>query len=162
MDVFFPNSQVEGPAHKVLMSFKAPGFIAGSEWSVPVTRFDAALQELKTETEKGGLFLPGPVWLKKVRAETAWLRASDEDCVQCGIYHSLTPPAPAHSKEMVSRVERIMLRHGGRPHLGKLIYLDPAALRSAYPNWGKFNELRRSMDPQGMFWSKELQERFGE
>jgi L-gulonolactone oxidase len=62
---------------------------------------------------------------------------------------------------MVTRVERLMLRHGGRPHLGKLILLEPAQLRSAYPNWDKFNALRKEMDPTGVFWTDRMEERFG-
>jgi L-gulonolactone oxidase len=162
LDVFFPDIQVVGPAHKVLMSFQSPGPIAGAEWSVPVSRFGDALKELEQEISKGDFYLPAPVWLKKVKPESAWLSAADEECVQCGIYHSLTPPAPSHAKEMVMRVERLMLRHGGRPHLGKLIYLEPAALKSVYPNWAKFDSLRRRMDPTGVFWTKALEARFGE
>ena len=60
------------------------------------------------------------------------------------------------------RVERLMLKHGGRPHLGKLIYLDPADLRRMYPNWEKFDALRRRMDPHGMFWSGALAASFGD
>jgi L-gulonolactone oxidase len=162
LDAFYPDTQEVGPAHKVLMSFQSQGSIAGAEWSVPVRRFGAALEELEQAISKGEFYLPAPVWLKKVKPESAWLSAADEDCVQCGIYHSLTPPAPSHAKEMVARVERLMLRHGGRPHLGKLIYLEPSALKSAYPNWPKFDALRRRMDPAGVFWTKALEARFGE
>jgi FAD/FMN-containing dehydrogenase len=161
LEVFFPDMQVVGPAHKVLMSFQSPGPIAGAEWSVPVRRFGEALKELEQEISKGDFYLPAPVWLKKVRPESAWLSAADEECVQCGIYHSLTPDAPSHTKEMVVRVERLMVRYGGRPHLGKLIYLEPSALKSVYPNWPKFDALRRRMDPTGVFWTKALEARFG-
>ena len=102
------------------------------------------------------------MWLKKVAGESAWLSAADEECVQCGIYHHLIDGTPAHVKEMVMRIERLMLRHGGRPHLGKLIYLDPADMKRIYPQWERFNALRREMDPQGMFWSAALAERFGD
>jgi hypothetical protein len=108
-----------------------------------------------------GLYLPAPVWLKKVKADTAWLSAADEDCVQCGMYHSVIPGSPSHVKNMVTRVERLMLQHGGRPHMGKLIYLSPADLWQAYPNWQKFDKLRREMDPTGVFWSQAMEERFG-
>lgn len=162
VDAFFPDMEVVGPAHKVLMSFQSPGPIAGAEWSVPALRFGEALKELEQEISKGAFYLPAPVWLKKVKPESAWLSAADEECVQCGIYHSLTPPAPSHAEEMVKRVERLMLRYGGRPHLGKLIYFEPSALKSAYPNWAKFDSLRRQMDPTGLFWTKALEARFGE
>jgi FAD/FMN-containing dehydrogenase len=159
-DVFFGDGEVIGPAHQILMSFIAPGPIAGAEWSVPVARFGDAMADMEKEMA-AGLYLPGPVWLKHVKPETAWLSAADEHCIQCGIYHMVIPTAPSPVKDMVSRMERLMLRHGGRPHLGKLIYLDPEDLKSAYPNWGKFEALRREMDPAGVFWTERMEERFG-
>lgn len=160
MDVFFPEGEVIGPMHTVLMSFQAIGPIAGAEWCVPVPRFAGVMADLEKEMANG-LYLPAPVWLKKVKPETAWLSAADEDCIQCGIYHNVNPGTPWHVRDMVSRVERLMLRHGGRPHLGKLIYLSPAELKSAYPNWSKFDALRREMDPTGVFWTTRIEERFG-
>jgi hypothetical protein len=56
----------------------------------------------------------------------------------------------------------MMLKYGGRPHVGKLISLNPADLRRVYPNWDKFNALRHQMDPEGMFWSKLLAGSFGD
>jgi FAD/FMN-containing dehydrogenase len=159
LDVFFQDIEKVGPAHEVLMSFESVP-IAGGEWSVPVTRFKAALTDMQAEIDKGDFYLP-VVWLKKVTSETAWLSAADEECVQCGIYHHLFEGTPSHVKEMVMRIERLMLKYGGRPHLGKLIYLDPADLKRVYPNWDKFDALRRQMDPQGMFWSEALAASFG-
>jgi L-gulonolactone oxidase len=159
MDVFFNDIEKVGPAHEVLMSFESVP-IAGAEWSVPVRNFEAALADMEAEIGKGDFYLP-IVWLKKVDPETAWLSAADEQCVQCGIYHNLFEGTPSHVKDMVMRIERLMLKHGGRPHLGKLIYLDPADLRRIYPNWDKFNALRQELDPGGMFWSEALAASFG-
>jgi FAD/FMN-containing dehydrogenase len=159
LDVFYRDFEAVGPAHEMLMSFRSEP-IAGGEWAVPVARFGAAFEELQAEAAKGDLWLP-VVWLKKVKGETAWLRAADGDCVQCGIYHNVIEGTPSHVKGMVTRVERLMARHGGRPHLGKLIYLPPADLKRLYPNWEKFDALRRQMDPQGMFWSPAVEARFG-
>ena len=142
------------------MSFQSVP-IAGGEWSVPVDNFGAALADMQAEIDKGDFYLP-IVWLKKVAPESAWLSAADEECVQCGIYHNLFEGTPSHVKDMVMRIERLMLKHGGRPHLGKLIYLDAADLRQMYPNWDKFNTLRQQLDPNGMFWSKALAASFGD
>jgi L-gulonolactone oxidase len=160
LDVFFQDSETSGPAHKLLMSYKSDP-VAGAEWSVPVQKFEdafAALQRLVTDER---YFLP-IVWLKKVKGETAWLSAADGECVQCGIYHSRIPGTRDHARDMVHRVERLMLKFAGRPHVGKLISLDPADLRAVYPNWNRFNTLRKQMDPDGMFWSNELAAAFGE
>ncbi|MGO9601785.1 MAG: FAD-binding protein, partial [Isosphaeraceae bacterium] len=116
LEAFYPDSEESGPAHEMLMSYHSDP-IAGAEWAVPVKQFDAVLSEFQEGISRGELYLP-VLWFKKVHAESAWLSAADQDCVQCGIYHDVIEGTPSHVKETTTRVERIMLRHGGRPHLG--------------------------------------------
>ena len=159
LEAFYPDSDESGPAHEMLMSYQSDP-IAGAEWAVPVKHFDAVLSEFQDGIAKGDLHLP-VLWFKKVHGESAWLSAADEDCVQCGIYHDVIEGTPSHVKETVTRVERIMLRHGGRPHLGKLIFMTPSELKRLYPRWNQFDTLRRQMDPDGMFWTELIEARFG-
>jgi FAD/FMN-containing dehydrogenase len=160
LDVFFQDYEQFGSAHEVLMSFQSSP-IAGAEWAIPRGKFQAVFADLQRELTEGRLQLP-IVWLKKVEGETAWLSAADEKSVQCGIYHDVIPGVPSPVKEMVTRVERIMLRHGGRPHLSKLIYMKPAEVKGAYPNCNKFDALRKKLDPQGIFWSDAIAAVLGE
>jgi len=159
MEAFFGDSEDSGPAHEMLMSYQSEA-ISGAEWAVPVRQFDAVLSEFQEGIAKGELYLPA-LWFKKVHAETAWLSAADEDCVQCGIYHNVIEGTPSHVEETVMRVERIMVRHGGRPHIGKLIFMSPSELKRLYPRWNQFDALRRQMDPDGMFWTELIEARFG-
>lgn len=159
LDAFFGDNDRAGPAHKMLMSFTSDP-IAGSEWALPVGRFPAVFAELQRLAESKSLYLP-IVWLKKVEPESAWLAAAQEPSIQCGIYHDVIQGAPSPVKETITRVERLMLEHGGRPHLSKLIYMKPSEFKKVYPNWAKFDVLRRRMDPQGVFWSRAIEERFG-
>jgi FAD/FMN-containing dehydrogenase len=34
-------------------------------------------------------------------------------------------------------------------------------LKSLFPNWPKFDALRRKLDPAGVFWTDRMEERFG-
>ena len=160
LDIFFKDRETFGPMHELLTSFESPP-IAGSEWSIPYSRFQEVLTKMQEETIQGNLFLPAPVFLKKVETETAWLRAADEPSVQCGIYHDLIEGTPSHAKDMVMQIEKLMVSYGGRPHLGKLIYLDSNALKKSYFRWDKFDALRRKMDPTGMFWNLAIEKLFG-
>ena len=159
MEAFFGDSDESGPAHEKLMSYQSDP-IAGAEWAVPVRQFDAVLSEFQEGIAKKELYLPA-LWFKKVHAETAWLSAADEDCVQCGIYHNVIEGTTSRVEETVTCVERIMVRHGGRPHLGKLIFMSPSELKRLYPRWNQFDTLRRQMDPDGMFWTELIEARFG-
>jgi L-gulonolactone oxidase len=48
-------------------------------------------------------------------------------------------------------VEQIMDDYGGRPHWGKMHYQSAATLRERYPLWEQFAEVRRRLDPDGLF-----------
>jgi L-gulonolactone oxidase len=48
-------------------------------------------------------------------------------------------------------VERIMNDYGGRPHWGKLHFQTAATLAPRYPEWERFQAVRRRVDPDGRF-----------
>jgi FAD-linked oxidoreductase len=48
-------------------------------------------------------------------------------------------------------VERIMDDYGGRPHWGKRHFQTAASLAPRYPEWDAFQEVRRRLDPDGVF-----------
>ena len=48
-------------------------------------------------------------------------------------------------------VEQIMWELGGRPHWGKLHYQTAVTLAGRYPEWERFQALRRRLDPEGRF-----------
>jgi L-gulono-1,4-lactone dehydrogenase len=48
-------------------------------------------------------------------------------------------------------VEAIMEDYGGRPHWGKRHYQSAATLAARYPEWNRFQEVRRRLDPEGRF-----------
>jgi FAD-linked oxidoreductase len=48
-------------------------------------------------------------------------------------------------------VEALMLELGGRPHWGKRHFQTAATLRPRYPEWDRFQAVRRRLDPGGRF-----------
>jgi L-gulonolactone oxidase len=158
LDVFFRDFETSGPAHQVLMSYTSDP-IAGGEWAIPIAAFEDAFKELLHEADGANFYLP-TIWLKKVEKETAWLGADDR-CVQCGIYHDVFSGIRSPIEETLKRIEPIFLKHGGRPHLGKLICTRPFDIARAFPSWDRFNALRRELDPQGTFVSDAITSLFG-
>jgi len=59
-------------------------------------------------------------------------------------------------------VEAVMRSLGGRPHWGKLHYLDHRSLRELYPAWGRFAAVRERFDPLGRFQNAYLDRVLGE
>ncbi len=59
-----------------------------------------------------------------------------------------------HSMPAVKYVERmhnVLAPFNYRPHWGKTVHADPAYWASVYPRWQQFHQLRRQLDPTGMF-----------
>jgi L-gulonolactone oxidase len=48
-------------------------------------------------------------------------------------------------------VEDIMDDYGGRPHWGKLHFQTAETLAPRYPEWDRFQAMRRRLDPDGRF-----------
>ncbi|GGA75254.1 oxidoreductase [Pseudoclavibacter endophyticus] len=59
-------------------------------------------------------------------------------------------------------VEPIFLRHGGRPHWGKKHTRAAEELGRMYPHWDRFLQLRRELDPDGVFLNDYLRSVLGE
>ena len=54
------------------------------------------------------------------------------------------------------QVADIMDSYGGRPHWGKMHYLNASQLSERYPRWGEFQDLRSALDPDGTFRNEYL------
>ena len=53
-------------------------------------------------------------------------------------------------------VEPLFCEYDGRPHWGKNHTLRAGALRELYPEWDRFQEIRRELDPEGVFMTDYL------
>jgi FAD-linked oxidoreductase len=58
-------------------------------------------------------------------------------------------------------VERIMDDYGGRPHWGKLHFQSADTLAPRYPEWDRFQAVRRRLDPEGRFANAYTRHVFG-
>jgi FAD/FMN-containing dehydrogenase len=74
---------------------------------------------------------------------------------------SLHQNATLPFREFFADVEPIFRAYGGRPHWGKQHSLRAADLRPLYPAWDDFLEIRRQMDPAGVFLNAYLRELLG-
>ena len=58
-------------------------------------------------------------------------------------------------------MEAILRGHAGRPHWGKLHKLGAAELEPLYPRWQDFQQVRKRLDPRGVFATPYLQQLLG-
>ena len=73
--------------------------------------------------------------------------ATGRDTVTISLHQNNTLPFREFFKDM----EPIFRAHGGRPHWGKKHFMDAADLAPLYPEWDDFLDVRRRMDPHGVF-----------
>lgn len=74
---------------------------------------------------------------------------------------SLHQNAQLPYQEFFEGIEPIFRRHGGRPHWGKKFTATVADLREMYPKWDAFEDMRRVLDPTGLFLTPDLATLFG-
>ncbi|MGH3322096.1 MAG: D-arabinono-1,4-lactone oxidase [Streptosporangiaceae bacterium] len=119
-----------------------------SEWAVPRDVVVDVVREIRRWTARSEHRIPFPVEVRWAAADDIWLSTAyrrDTAYVAVHQYHRL-PYEP-----YLRAVQDIAASAGGRPHWGKLHWLDAEALRARYPRFADFAALRRRVDPEGIF-----------
>jgi FAD-dependent oxidoreductase len=94
--------------------------------------------------------------MRFVRNSTAFL-GEEHDAVSIDItyYRSRDPSTPRLNEDVWEEIEQMaVFKYKGRPHWGKnrpIAFIDVA---SKYPNIGRFIDVKRHFDPQGLFSSE--------
>ncbi len=141
-----------------LLSTDRPVRFNEMEFHLPVETQFIALKEViaAIETHRRDVFFP--IELRRIAADDAWLSP-----FQGGPRGSVA--VHCHYKDeyefLFALVQPIFLKHGGRPHWGKLHSLKAAELAGLYPNWNDFLKVRRELDPQGRLLNPYLKGLFG-
>jgi L-gulono-1,4-lactone dehydrogenase len=118
------------------------------EYSLPRERTPEAVRRVLQLVKDEGFAVPFPVEVRTVAADDAFLSTAfgrDSGFVAVHMYRGMEW-AP-----YFRAVEAVMDDLGGRPHWGKRHFQAAATLRKRYPEWDRFQEVRRRLDPQGRF-----------
>lgn len=95
------------------------------------------------------------VLVRTVAPDQAMLsNAQDRPTMTIALLHNAELPY----QEYFGDLEPLFLGAGGRPHWGKKHTRRAAQLRRMYPDWDRFNQIRRSLDPAGVFMTDYLRE----
>lgn len=141
-----------------LLSTDRPVRFNEMEFHLPVGTQFIALKEViaAIETHRRDVFFP--IELRRIAGDDAWLSP-----FQGGPRGSVA--VHCHYKDeydfLFALVQPIFLKHGGRPHWGKLHSLKAPQLAGLYPEWKDFLEVRRALDPQGRLLNPYLKGLFG-
>ncbi len=147
--------------HRVARSDRAltvpmPPIHQEMEYAVPVERTVEALECTRELFEKRHYYANMPVEVRFVAADQNMLSPSyGRDVCYIGAYTN----SPKFSHDYFDGFEIEMKKMGGRPHWGKCHRLTAAEARGLYPLFDRFKEIRRELDPNGVFaneWTRTL------
>ncbi|WP_169581220.1 D-arabinono-1,4-lactone oxidase [Microbacterium thalassium] len=128
------------------------------EYALPVEELRAAFDELRALIDERGWRISFPVEVRFAASDDLWLSTAHGRQTAYIAVHRYWREDPT---EYFEAVEAIMLRHGGRPHWGKMHTLDAAALRERYPRFDDFIALRDRLDPERLFANAYLERVLG-
>ncbi len=153
----FSESTRVGHSHEI---FPNPRWVRFNEmeYAVAAERGPEVFLELKRFIEDEQLDVVFPIEYRYVRGDDIPLSPfyqRDSAVISCHVFKG--KPFERYFRG----AEQIFLKHGGRPHWGKMHQLDGAQLRALYPEWDAFHELRQRLDPRGLFISPYLERTFG-
>ncbi|HEY7257518.1 MAG TPA: D-arabinono-1,4-lactone oxidase [Gaiellales bacterium] len=114
----------------------------------------AAMRELMLARLPDSIF---PMEVRTVAADTSWLSHSYE---RASVVISVSGMPGTDYDPYLRDVDRLLGDFDARVHWGKLHHLTAEQLHARYPRAADFIELRRALDPRGVFLNDHLRELF--
>lgn len=141
-----------------LLSTERPVRFNEMEFHLPVDAQLPALKEVVAAIEAHRPDVFFPIEARRVAADDAWLSPFEGGPRGSIAVHAYYKDDFAF---LYTLIQPILLRHGGRPHWGKLHTMRDQQLSSLYPKWNLFLEVRRRLDPEGRLLNPYLSGLFG-
>jgi L-gulonolactone oxidase len=118
------------------------------EYAVPRARAAEAVRTVLAVAERPGFAVPFPIEVRFVAGDDALLSPAggrDTCYVAVHMYHGM------EWEPYFRAVEEAMDGLGGRPHWGKRHFQTAETLAARYPEWERFQAVRRRLDSDGVF-----------
>lgn len=118
------------------------------EYAVPRKDLVHVLEEIDAWIESSGERVPFPVEVRFAAADDLWLStAHGRETAYVAVHQYLRLPYARY----FAAVERIVAQVGGRPHWGKMHWLEAEQLDALYPRFADAQRVRADADPEGVF-----------
>ncbi len=134
-------------SHEVLPSYR-PVPHTEMEYSIPRAQGISCLEEIARLLRTEFTDVQWPVEFRTVAADEVWLStAYQRDTVTLSVHLPLGEDDAPYYRAC----EEIFLSYQGRPHWGKVHYLNGDQLAAAHPRWEDWWQVRDEVDPNGVF-----------
>jgi len=144
-------------SYKVLASPRHVRFYE-MEYELPREACSEALTRIRRFVDDEGLLLSFPVEVRFTAADDIPLSTGYG---RANAYIAVHVFEGTEYDAYFRGVERIMDDYGGRPHWGKLHFQSAETLAPRYPEWDRFQAVRRRLDPEGRFANAYTRRLFG-
>jgi FAD/FMN-containing dehydrogenase len=134
-------------SHEVLSNHR-PLLHTEMEYSVPATDGPACVRAIRELILKDFAGLKWPVEYRTLAADDVWLSTAYE---RPTVTISVHQDANEDDAPYFRACEDIFKAFAGRPHWGKIQYLDGAALAARHPRWSDWWKARDAVDPAQLF-----------
>ncbi|WP_258933082.1 hypothetical protein [Nesterenkonia pannonica] len=153
------KKEVTGPSYEVIPNDRHLVF-EEMEYMLPFDEQLAAFREVRERVKSEHRALVGwRVLVRTIAADNVMIsNAQGRDTMTIALLQNNTLPF----KEYFDDIEPIFQRHGGRPHWGKKHTMKAPELARLYPEWERFQQIRKQMDPDGVMMNDYLKELLGE
>lgn len=136
-----------GPAYRVFPTHRELRFNE-MEYTVAAEDGWACFSALREMMLRDHPKLPWPVEYRTLAADALPLSPT---AGRPSVTLSVHQGADRDYRELFEASEAVFREFDGRPHWGKVHFLDHARVRALYPRLGEFNDARERMDPDGLF-----------
>lgn len=128
------------------------------EYSIERSACREALNRVRKFVSESGIQISFPVEVRFTAADDIPLSTAygRENC-----YIAVHVYSGTHYQQYFEAVETIMNDYGGRPHWGKLHFQTHHTLCDRYPEWDRFQAVRKRLDPDGRFSNPYLERVLG-
>lgn len=160
---FSSTKEHKGSLYQATVTKSRGSTLELAEWAISLDKFPTVFNELKTEINKwtNKSFIHIPMDVRFVYKDTTWLSyAYKEDIVTMGCVSRNANTADTY--EAFKSIEKIFLKHGGKPHWGKRFMAKDNELSKVYEKWEDFKQLRTTLDPTNKFLNPYLTQLFNE
>jgi FAD-linked oxidoreductase len=164
-------TRLAGASHRIDRSdriFASPRLVRFTEMEYALPRertveavrrvLELVASRVRHDGHRKGFAVPFPIEVRTVAADDALISTAagrESGFVAVHMYRGMA------FEPYFRAVEAIMDELGGRPHWGKRHFQTAATLRSRYPDWDRFQAVRRRLDPQGRFANAHLERVLG-
>ena len=139
-------------SYKIFCSPRLVRFVE-MEYAVPWERVDDAVRGVRGIIDERGLHVSFPIEVRVVAGDDIPLSpAHGRQTAYIAVHMSRGTPY----EEYFGAVDDLMGGLDGRPHWGKVHWQNASTLAPRYPEWERFQAVRRQLDPEGWFANAEL------